>query len=68
MQGDQSLFARSDEVEVAWSIIDPILTAWEDPGLPELLLYEEGMWGPPESTAWIRGQGHEWFDACPVLH
>jgi glucose-6-phosphate 1-dehydrogenase len=68
MQGDQSLFARSDEVEVAWSIIDPILAAWEDPGLPELMLYEEGMWGPPTSTDWIRRQGREWFDACPVLH
>ncbi len=68
MQGDQSLFARSDEVEVAWSIIDPILAAWEDPGLPELELYEEGMWGPPTATEWIRRQGREWFDACPVLH
>jgi glucose-6-phosphate 1-dehydrogenase len=68
MQGDQSLFARSDEVEVAWSIIDPILAAWEDPGLPELMLYEEGMWGPPTSTDWMRRQGRQWFDACPVLH
>jgi glucose-6-phosphate 1-dehydrogenase len=68
MQGDQSLFARSDEVEVAWSIIDPILAAWENPGRPELMLYEEGMWGPPASTEWIRSQGREWFDACPVLH
>jgi len=68
MQGDQSLFSRSDEVEVAWSIIDPILAAWENPGLPELMLYEEGMWGPPASTEWMRRQGREWFDACPVLH
>jgi glucose-6-phosphate 1-dehydrogenase len=68
MQGDQSLFARSDEVEVAWSIIDPILAAWEDPGLPELMLYEEGMWGPPTSTEWMWRQGRQWFDACPVLH
>ena len=29
LNGDASLFARSDEVEVAWSIIDPILAAWQ---------------------------------------
>ena len=31
MNGDASLFARSDEVEVAWGIIDPILAAWQAP-------------------------------------
>ena len=31
IQGDASLFARSDEVELAWSIIDPIIAAWRGP-------------------------------------
>lgn len=68
MQGDPSLFARSDEVELAWSIIDPVATAWEQLSQPPLLLYEAGGWGPPTATAWIQRHGHEWFDACPVLH
>jgi glucose-6-phosphate 1-dehydrogenase len=67
MQGDASLFARSDEVELAWEIVDPISSVWEGSAAPPLLAYEVGGWGPPESTDWIRGQGHEWFDTCPVL-
>ena len=30
MQGDASLFARADEVEAAWGIIDPILKTWNN--------------------------------------
>ena len=39
LQGDASLFTRADEVEEAWSIVDPIIDAWADEpaaGLPEL--------------------------------
>lgn len=66
--GDASLFARSDEVELAWRIIDPIHEAWNSPAAPPLLTYEPGFWGPEESTTWMRGQGEEWFDVCPILH
>ena len=37
--GDASLFTRADEVEEAWSIVDPIIAAWADDAgarLPEL--------------------------------
>ena len=66
--GDPSLFARSDEVELAWGIIDPIVKAWHEQGLPTLAPYEAGGWGPATSTEWMRSQGREWFDTCPVLH
>ena len=68
MNGDASLFARSDEVEVAWSIIDPILAAWQSPAAPPLETYPVGDWGPACSDEWMRSQGREWFDVCPVLH
>ena len=68
MMGDASLFARSDEVELAWGIIDPILAAWESPAAPPLDTYPLGMWGPESSIDWMREQGREWFDVCPVLH
>ena len=48
-------------------IIDPILKAWKDRREPKLYLYEPGLWGPEESTEWMRSQGREWFDTCPVL-
>jgi glucose-6-phosphate 1-dehydrogenase len=67
MQGDASLFARADEVEAAWSIIDPILAAWKERNQPTLFTYEPGLWGPEESTAWMQSHGREWFDTCPVL-
>ena len=65
--GDPGLFARSDEVELAWGIVDPIQRAWDEWNRPELALYEEHGWGPPESSAWMDRQGRAWFDACPVL-
>ena len=68
MNGDASLFARHDEVEVAWSIIDPILAAWQSPAAPPLETYPTGDWGPACSDEWMRAQGREWFDVCPVLH
>jgi glucose-6-phosphate 1-dehydrogenase len=67
INGDASLFARSDEVELSWGIIDPILGAWRSPAAPPLLDYEPGMWGPPEAVEWMREQHREWFDVCPVL-
>lgn len=67
LQGDASLFARSDEVEQAWRIIDPILAAWRSPNAPELLRYEEGFWGPKECVDWMHSQNRSWFDQCPIL-
>src|SRR5262249_16868218 len=54
MQGDASLFARADEVETAWGIIDPILKAWKESGKPEIHQYDAGFWGPEESTKWMQ--------------
>jgi len=65
--GDASLFSRSDEVELAWGIIDPIVKTWTEQGLPKLALYEAGEWGPPSCTEWMQRQDREWFDMCPVL-
>jgi glucose-6-phosphate 1-dehydrogenase len=68
MVGDPGLFARSDEVEQAWRIMDPIIAAWRSPAAPQLFSYETGMWGPSESTDWMQSQGRSWFDICPVIH
>ncbi len=67
MMGDPSLFSRADEVELAWTIIDPIQKAWDGGGLPQLELYEAGGWGPPYAEEWMRRQGRAWFNVCPVL-
>jgi glucose-6-phosphate 1-dehydrogenase len=46
MEGDPTLFARQDEVEECWRIVDPLL---ESPA--PLHLYEPGTWGPAEAEA-----------------
>ncbi len=68
LHGDASLFARSDEVELSWAFIDPILAAWRSPNAPPLYVYPKGNWGPTESVDWLAAQGRQWFDVCPVLH
>ena len=50
MDGDPVLFARQDEVETAWSIVDPIL---EKPS--PLYEYDPGSWGPREAEALLAG-------------
>jgi glucose-6-phosphate 1-dehydrogenase len=67
LNGDASLFARSDEVEVAWGIIDPILASWNGPEAPPLEIYPVGLWGPDSATRWMESQHRLWFDVCPVL-
>ncbi|MGH2581687.1 MAG: glucose-6-phosphate dehydrogenase [Anaerolineales bacterium] len=60
MQGDATLFTRSDEAVAAWSFIDPILQAWEKQPRVKLPLYEPGTWGPPEMADFIHAHGHAW--------
>ena len=64
--GDSSLFARNDEVEAAWEIIDP-LRQWQEEGEHSLYEYDPDSWGPDESDRWMNQQGRQWFDLCPIL-
>ncbi len=68
LEGDASLFARADEVETAWRIIDPVLEYWRTRDQPSLFAYDTGQWGPMKSTAWMARQDRQWFDSCPVLY
>jgi glucose-6-phosphate 1-dehydrogenase len=67
MTGDASLFARADEVEKSWEIIDPFVRAWSSVDMPPIDSYEAGDWGPMASVEWMATQGRTWFDTCPVL-
>jgi glucose-6-phosphate 1-dehydrogenase len=64
LQGDAALFARSDEVDLAWSLIDPLLRAWEAPDAPPPAIYEPGSWGPEEAAAMLAAQKREWYQDC----
>jgi glucose-6-phosphate 1-dehydrogenase len=60
LQGDASLFTRADEVEEAWSIVDPFIEAWASSGPPDFPNYEAGTWGPPESDEMLAREGRRW--------
>jgi glucose-6-phosphate 1-dehydrogenase len=63
MQGDASLFARGDEIELAWSIVDPILEGWAQAAdLPAV--YEPGSWGPAEADDLLAEEGRTWLLGC----
>jgi glucose-6-phosphate 1-dehydrogenase len=62
LQGDASLFTRADEVETAWSLIDPILQTWETDQTPPLAVYEPGSWGPAEADALLERDGRKWLN------
>lgn len=58
---NQTLFMRRDEVEAAWSWVDPILTAWEETGQP-VQPYTAGTWGPSQAIALIERDGRTWHE------
>ena len=64
LMGDASLFTRSDEIEAAWKIIDPIQIEWEQRGEPPVLSYEPGSWGPKEAEEFIGSGGFVWRLGC----
>jgi glucose-6-phosphate 1-dehydrogenase len=61
MSGDATLFARRDEVEEAWTFIDPIEEAWHAKNdAPELYFYPAGSWGPEAADDLLARDGHAW--------
>ncbi len=62
IQGDASLFMRSDEIERAWAIVDPLVAAVEQPEAPTPSNYERGTWGPHCADALISSEGRHWHN------
>jgi glucose-6-phosphate 1-dehydrogenase len=59
MVGDPTLFIRSDEVEQAWRIVQPILDTWEERQVP-LAGYAAGTWGPRQADQLLERDGRQW--------
>jgi len=60
MTGDPTLFIRGDEVEAAWSVIDPIEKAIEQKSAPPEE-YKPGSWGPRRAFDLIELDGRRWL-------
>ena len=64
LEGDASLFIRSDHIEEAWRIVDPLLQGWEDPASPPPHTYEPGSWGPEAASSLLEQDGNSWQRVC----
>jgi len=58
--GDFTQFMRADQLEAAWSIITPILDAWESVEPDVFPNYVSGSWGPEEAEVLIAQDGRTW--------
>ena len=63
--GDATLFIRRDEVETAWSIVDPMREAWGETPLKANEFYPAGTWGPVASDELLAQRGHAWRNPQP---
>ncbi len=61
VKGNLTLFMRRDELDTAWSWIDPIRAGWAHTGNPPKT-YAAGSWGPAAATALIGRDGYAWRD------
>lgn len=61
MMGDQTLFMRGDQVEAAWELLMPILSAWTGKKSSSFPNYSSDSWGPAVAEALIAKDGFHWF-------
>ena len=66
MLGDATLFTRSDEVEAAWKVVDPILDYWAAHPPARMDTYEAGTWGPASANQLIAQNGFSWREPEPA--
>jgi glucose-6-phosphate 1-dehydrogenase len=62
--GDAALFTRSDEIELAWTLIDGVLDSRTKPDAPSLTSYAKGSWGPAEADEFLARDGRTWRMGC----
>lgn len=63
MLGDATLFTRSDEVEMAWRVMDPLIELWSNEPARDMPTYEAGSWGPREADKLLTRElpGAKWL-------
>jgi glucose-6-phosphate 1-dehydrogenase len=41
-----------------------VIQGWEREGVPELISYPQGSWGPPEAADLLAREGRRWRSGC----
>ena len=60
IEGNSTLFTRHDEVELAWSLVDPIIQTWGSIKSSDFPNYEAGGWGPKKADDFMQRDGRRW--------
>lgn len=60
IMGDNTLFARNDEVAHSWQILTPILKYWVENSPENFPNYSSGTWGPKEAEEMIAKDKRSW--------
>jgi glucose-6-phosphate 1-dehydrogenase len=64
LHGDAALFMRSDEIERAWEIMDPLIAATQLPEMPPPEEYKVGTEGPARADEFMKREGRAWLQMC----
>lgn len=64
LEGDATLFTRSDSIEAAWAFIDSIMQGWEQAFAPPVDSYKLGSWGPMSADLLLGKNGRRWRHGC----
>jgi glucose-6-phosphate 1-dehydrogenase len=60
LRGDPTFFARADEVEAAWEIVEPVLEAWETRKPEDFPNYPAGSSGPAAADELLARGNRRW--------
>jgi glucose-6-phosphate 1-dehydrogenase len=67
LEGDTTLFMRSDQVEAAWKVVMPIINTWKKNAKKELYTYKAGSWGPLAAKQLLKGYAKDWILLPEIL-
>lgn len=67
MVGDATLFQRSDNVELGWQIVTPILDVWKSLPARNFPNYAAGSWGPQAADDLLARDGRQWRVINPMF-
>ena len=62
LNGDPTLFSRTDFVESAWEIFQPVLDSWAATPAADYPNYAAGGWGPLAASALLARDGRHWHE------
>jgi glucose-6-phosphate 1-dehydrogenase len=68
IRADATLFMRADQVETAWSVVQPILDEWSEHTPHDFPNYAAGSWGPEDADELLARDGRHWLAPSIVNH